>query len=290
MLIDSHIHLDDPRFDPDRQTLLSNARQAGVAAWVVPAISARFWPRLSAVCASCPDTYATYGIHPLFLADYQSAHLQQLEDLLNNRQGVTAEPAYAVGECGLDYYQVKDRESAGHRLQKTVFASQLQLAKAANLPIIIHARGAVEDVILMIRDSGHRNGVVHSYNGSYEQAKRLIDLGYSLGFGGAVTYTRASRLRKLVTQLPMDALLVETDAPDQSDAGLNDTGLNNTNLNNNDQDSVRQPPTRNLPDRLPAITQVIASLKGMDADAFNDATSLNAIKRFNLTIPTVPAA
>lgn len=260
MLIDSHIHLDDPRFDADRQLLLSNARQAGIAGWVVPAISAHYWSRLSAVCTQHPHCFASYGIHPLFLSDYQSIHLQQLDALLTNNN--TMANAIAVGECGLDLYANKDRGSSEYALQKTVFAGQLQLAKACNLPIIIHARGAVEDVILMIQDSGHHNGVVHSYNGSYEQAKRLMDLGYSLGFGGAVTYSRATRLRKLVTQLPDDALLIETDAPDQPDAEHTDS--------------------RHEPARLSVIAASLAALRQIDLATFQAVTTRNAINRFNL--------
>jgi len=120
----------------------------------------------------------------------------------------------AVGECGLDYSITEDDRLK----QQQLFAAHLAMAREFNLPIIIHARKAVEDVINMIKASGHYRGVIHSYNGSQQQAKQLLDLGYRLGFGGAVTYPRASRLRAMVQSLPLDGILLETDAPDQPDA------------------------------------------------------------------------
>ena len=121
------------------------------------------------------------------------------------------EPAVAVGECGLDYAVA----GADKAQQQHLFAAQLAMAREFNLPIVVHAVRAVEDVIRMIRASGHNNGLIHSFSGSEQQAHRLIDLGFHLSFGGAVTYPRAKRLQQLVGTVPLDALLLETDAPDQ---------------------------------------------------------------------------
>lgn len=208
MLIDSHVHIDDPRLAVDRPQILHAARQAHIVAQIVPAISHRFWPRVQQTCASEVDLHACYGLHPCFMDEHEDAHLVELSGWLGRERPV------GIGECGLDYFiPAPDKLRQQH-----LFAAQLTLAREFDLPIVIHARQAVEDVIRMIRAAGHHRGMVHSFNGSAQQASRLIDLGYHLSFGGAVTYERATRLRELVSALPLDTLLLETDAPDQSDA------------------------------------------------------------------------
>ena len=127
--------------------------------------------------------------------------------------------------------------------------------------MVIHARRAVEDTILAIRANGHYDGIVHSYNGSYEQAKRLIDLGYAFSFGGAVTYTRATKLRRLLTQLPLDSLLLETDAPFQPDAGLASS-------------------SRSEPARLTKVLDTLCELRNQSRDALAKQTTDNAMRVF----------
>jgi len=205
MLIDSHIHFDDPRFDQDRDEVYQRAKQAGVIAMIMPAITAASWPKTKQCADQYKNVFPAYGLHPYFIDQHKPEHLDQLKDWIKKEQPV------AVGECGLDYFLPDlDQEK-----QKTFFESQLEMAKEFDLPIIIHARRAVEDVINLIKKSGHQKGMIHSYNGSLQQAKQLIDLGYYLSFGGAVTYARAKKLRTLIKDLPLDSLLIETDAPDQ---------------------------------------------------------------------------
>ena len=206
-LIDSHVHIDDDRFDADRHDILQAARLANIIAQVVPAISQRLWPRLKQLCGENSDLYACYGLHPCFCHEHSTKDVEILSTWL------AVERPVAVGECGLDY-----QAGGGDRaFQQKLFSAQLALAREFNLPVVIHARKAVEDVIRMIRSSGHYCGLVHSFSGSSQQAQRLIDLGYKLSFGGAATYERATRLRKLIANLPLEALLLETDAPDQPD-------------------------------------------------------------------------
>lgn len=259
-LIDSHVHTDDQRFATDRPEIIQAARQAKVIAQIVPSISQRLWPRVQQVCAAEPDLFACYGLHPCFMQEHENAHLNELALWLGRERPV------AVGECGLDYY-IADADKGR---QQHVFGAQLALAREFNLPIVIHARKAVEDVIRMIRSSGHYRGMIHSFNGSAQQASRLIDLGYRLGFGGAVTYDRATRLRELVSTLPLDALLLETDAPDQSAAS-----------------HVGE---RNEPAHLADIWQAISTLRAEDAQTIAQATTRNAIELFRLPLEVpVPA-
>ena len=253
-LIDSHVHTDDDRLKNDRPILLQAARRASIVAQIVPAISRRLWPRVRAVCADHKDLYACYGLHPCFFDEHSDDDLEQLPLWLGKEQPV------AVGECGLDYMIA----GADKAQQQHLFAAQLAIAREFNLPIVVHARKSVEDVIRMIRSSGHYRGLVHSFSGSIQQAQRLIDLGYMMSFGGAVTYTRATRLRELVRQLPLEAILLETDAPDQPVAA--------------------HAGERNEPAYLVDVWQSISELRDEDAESIAQATTANAIRLFKLPI------
>jgi len=254
VLIDSHVHIDDERLSPDRLAVLDAARKHNIAAQIVPAVSQRLWPRLKNVCDEHDDLFPCYGLHPCFCDEHTDAHLQELALWLGR------EPTVAVGECGLDYAVA----GANKAQQQHLFAAQLALAREFNLPVVIHAVRAVEDVIRMIRASGHYNGMVHSFNGSEQQAKRLIDLGYSMSFGGAITNQRAKRLQTLVQNLPLDAMLLETDAPDQAPASVHGQ--------------------RNEPAYLVDIFNVLCTLRSESPAIIANTTTANAMKLFDLPI------
>lgn len=263
-LVDSHCHLDAAEFDPDRDAVIARARAAGVTRQIVPAIDAAGWPKLRDICARDAGLYPAYGLHPLYLASHRDGHLGQL------RQWVERERPVAIGECGLDYFiEDLDRE-----LQSHYFLAQLELARDVDLPVVVHARRAVDAVIAAIRKVGGLRGVVHSYSGSIEQARQLWDLGFLIGLGGPVTYERANRLRRLVATMPLDYLLLETDAPDQPDAGIRGQ--------------------RNEPARLIDVLTVIAQLRGEGAEKIAAATTSNAERLFALgaqgQLPEAPAA
>lgn len=205
-LIDSHIHLDFPIFDPDRGVLIENARSEEVEEFVVPATGRKSWPSIHRLSLSYSGIYPAYGIHPYFVADHS------LDDCAALDRWLTAHSCVAIGEIGLDYF-LQDFDCQ-HQLQ--LFEAQLKLAVKHSLPVILHARKAVDAVTQQLKMAGLSRGIVHSFNGSQVQASRLIEMGFKLGFGGALTYPRATRLRELVRQLPMDALCLETDAPDQA--------------------------------------------------------------------------
>lgn len=251
-LVDSHCHLDAPEFDPDRAQVIARARQAGVTRQVVPAIDAAGWPKLREVCAADPGLHPAYGLHPMYLSSHRPQHLDELRDWL------ARERPCAVGECGLDYFvDGLDRDE-----QSRYFDGQLRLAREFDLPVIVHARHAVEATIAAIRRVGGLRGVVHSYSGSEEQAEQLWKIGFLIGLGGPVTYDRAKRLRRIVAAMPIEFLLLETDAPDQPDADIRGQ--------------------RNEPARLAGVCEVIAQLRGVAAEQVAEATSANARRLFAL--------
>ena len=252
MLVDSHSHFDAPEFDGDRDAALARARAAGVTRQVVPAVAASSWPKLREVCAQDAGLFAAYGLHPMYLAEHRPAHLEDL------RTWIEREKPVAVGECGLDFFV----EGLDAETQQQYFDGQLRLAREFDLPVIVHARRAVDAVIASIRRIGGLRGVVHSFSGSPEQARHLWQLGFLIGLGGPVTYERANRLRTLARTMPLDHLLLETDAPDQPDAGIRGQ--------------------RNEPARLPVVRDVIADLRGITADEVSQATTRNAERLFNL--------
>ncbi|MBF6024703.1 TatD family hydrolase [Lysobacter niastensis] len=252
MLFDSHCHLDAPEFDGDRAAVVARARAAGVTRQVVPAVDAAGWPKLRDVCRADAGLHPAYGLHPMYLASHRDEHLQQL------REWIDRENPVAVGECGLDYFI----EGLDRDLQRHYFEGQLRLAREFDLPVIVHARRAVDDVISAIRNVGGLRGVVHSYSGSEEQARQLWKAGFLLGLGGPVTYDRANRLRRLVATMPLEYLLLETDAPDQPDVDIRGQ--------------------RNEPARLARILDVIAGLRGTAPETLAEATSRNAERLFGL--------
>jgi Mg-dependent DNase len=193
-LVDSHSHFDVDAFDVDRAEVFARARAAGVIAQIVPAIDAEGWPRLREVCAADDGLHAAYGLHPIYLDAHRPEHLAMLRERLEHDDCV------AVGEIGLDYYlDPLDRDQ-----QQQYFEAQLALAREFGLPVIVHARRAVDAVIATLRRFAPVRGVVHSFAGSEEQAAQLYKLGYLLGIGGPVTYERAQRLRRLVATMPIE--------------------------------------------------------------------------------------
>lgn len=252
MLVDSHSHLDAAEFDADRDAVLARARAAGVTRQVLPAVEAATWPKLRDICAREPGLFAAYGLHPMFLDAHREGHLDDLRDWIERERPV------AVGECGLDFFV----EGLDADAQSFFFEGQLRLAREFDLPVIVHARRAVDAVITTIRRIGGLRGVVHSFPGSMEQARQLSQAGFLLGLGGPVTYERANRLRKLAATMPLEWLLLETDSPDQPDCDIRGE--------------------RNEPARLGKIVETIAMLRNAQPDDIARATSANAERLFGL--------
>lgn len=204
-LMDSHCHLDDDRFDGDRVDVMHRAAAVGIEQLVVPATTAARWPKVAQMSQQYDSVYAAYGLHPMFMAQHQQEHLSALERWLEQHDAV------AIGECGLDFFHSFDDEAE----QLEFFRAQLSIARSHQLPVIIHARKALDLVIREIRRSQVGSGVVHSFSGSLQQARQLHELGFKLGIGATISFPRARKLRDVVSQIDPEALLVESDAPDQ---------------------------------------------------------------------------
>ena len=204
-LIDSHSHLDAAEFDADRGAVLARARAAGVMRQIVPAVAFDSFPALRELCASEAGLYPAYGLHPMYLAAHRPEHLDALV------RWIESEKPAAVGECGLDFF-IPDLDADS---QRSYFHRQLEIARDFSLPVVLHARRALDEVVATIRRIGNLKGVVHSFSGSPEQARQLWQCGFLIGLGGPVTYPRARRLREIVATMPLEFLLLETDSPDQ---------------------------------------------------------------------------
>lgn len=254
MLIDTHSHLDVAEFDADRDDVIQRARDAGVSVQILAAIDAAGWSKLKEVCRRSTGLFPAYGLHPMFLDSHRSEHLGQLREWLERERPV------AVGECGLDYFvDGLDRDE-----QQRYLDQQLLLAREFDLPVILHARRAVDAVIAAIKQVGGIRGVVHSFPGSPEQARELYRLGFMIGIGGPVTYERAARLRRLAATMPIEHLLLETDSPDQP--GAEHRGQ------------------RNEPARLAEVCDTVAALRGVAPDEIASSTTDNAVRLFNLPL------
>lgn len=249
-LYDSHSHLDAPEFDADREAVVARSEAAGVTRQLVPAVAFASWPATKACCALRPGLKAAYGLHPMYLPDHRPEHLDALPGWIEREK-----PA-AVGEFGLDFFV----EGLDADTQRVYFVRQLEIAREFNLPVVLHARRAVDEVIATLRRIGGLRGVVHSWSGSPEQAEQLYRLGFSLGIGGPVTFERAQRLRRTVATMPIDHLLLETDSPDQPDAGRRGE--------------------RNEPAYLPTVLAEVARLRGEDEGVVADYTFGNAVALF----------
>lgn len=252
MLFDSHSHLDAPEFDADRDAVLARARAAGVAEQMVPAIDAASWPALLDLCAREDGLYPALGMHPLLLDRHRDEHLHQL------RIEIERARPHAIGECGLDYYV----DGLDPERQRHFFVEQLKIARDHDLPVVVHARRAVDEVGMHLRRIGGLRGVVHSFAGSEDQAQRFWKLGFHLGIGGPVTYPRAQRLRGIVATMPLEWLLLETDSPDQP--AQVDRGA------------------RNEPARMVEVLRVVAELRGVDEAVIAEATTANARRVFGV--------
>jgi len=257
-LFDSHCHLDVDEFAGDRDAVIARATTAGVIKQLIPAIDFDSWPGIRKLCGEHHGLLPAYGLHPVFIASHSPAHLDALPEWLRQFR-----PA-AIGECGLDFFV----EGLDAEAQRLCFQRHLELAREFDLPLVIHARRAVDEVIQRIRRVGGLRGVVHSYSGSIEQAEQLWKLGFCLGIGGPITYSRALRLRRLIASMPIEFLLLETDSPDQPDAGWRGQ--------------------RNEPQRLLDIAMCVAELRGVPLEQIAQQTSDNANRLFVRESPPPP--
>lgn len=204
---DTHCHFDFPPFAGDERASIARAAEAGVERIIVPAVEASRFARIVSLAAQHPALYAALGLHPIAIDRHEEAHLEQLEHWLRQQPAKLT----AIGEIGLDLYM----DNPQFARQEFLLDAQLRLAKQYDLPVILHSRRTHDKLALHLRRHDlPRRGVVHGFAGSLQQAQAFIKLGYAIGVGGTLTYERASKTRNTLAQLPLNALLLETDAPD----------------------------------------------------------------------------
>ncbi|CAI8920084.1 TatD DNase family protein [Pseudomonas chlororaphis] len=254
-LIDSHTHLDFPDFDADRQALLAASRARGVRRMVVLGVYQRNWQRLWELVQSDADLHAAFGLHPVYLDEHSPADLRELGDWLTRLAGHPQ--LCAVGEFGLDYFL----EQLDRQRQQQLFEAQLQLAADFQLPALLHVRRSHAAVIATLkRFKLKRAGIIHAFAGSREEAREYLKLGFKLGLGGAATWPQALRLRKVIADLPLDAVVLETDSPDMAPA--------------------MYPGQRNSPQHLPEICATLAEIMAVNPEQLAAASTANACALF----------
>lgn len=221
---------------------------AGVSDLIIPAITQASWSGIEALCGQYRMLHAAYGLHPIYLAQHRDEHLTALANFIQTQRAQVC----AVGECGLDFFLPELEVER----QTELFIAQLKLAKHFDLPVIVHARRSVDAVLACIRRIGGLRGVIHSFAGSQQQADQLMANGFYLGAGGTLTYERAQRLRQVLTSVPLERLLLETDAPDQPDSQWRGQ--------------------RNTPLRLAIIAKTLAELRDCSLEKLAQTTTANA--------------
>ncbi|WP_407066784.1 TatD family hydrolase [Extensimonas sp. H3M7-6] len=271
--IDTHCHLDAPEFAPDADAVRQQAAALGVRHCVLPAVTRAGWPAVQQLAQRFGDSYAL-GIHPLYTGSAADADLAALEALLAQQIG---DPRLvAVGEIGLDHF-VPGLDAAR---QLHFYRAQLRLARRFDLPVILHVRRSADALLRALREIPVPGGIAHAFNGSWQQAQAFVALGFKLGFGGALTFERALQLRRLATQLPLAALVLETDAPDMPPQWLYTPAAAR---------GAGQAQGRNSPAELPRIAQTLAALRGLTLEELARATTANALAALPRLAPLLGA-
>ena len=269
--IDTHCHLDAPEFAADLPAVRQRARALGVRACVIAAIRPGTFGDARRVAHQLGDAYAL-GTHPLYVPQV----FEKEEETDSARQLQAALQAHAqdarlvaVGEIGLDFFVPALAAPPWRERQLALLRQQLKLARRHGLPVILHTRHAVDAVLRQLRETGPHSGIAHAFSGSEQQARAFIDLGFKLGFGGACTFERATRLRHLAASLPLSALVLETDAPDIPPHWLYASAQAR---------ASGQPQGRNTPAELPRMAAVIAELRRMPVRALAEAVWRNTLE------------
>jgi len=259
MWIDTHCHLDASEFDADRDSVIASAAAAGVSGIVLPAVAVSNFNAVRALAHGDARCVYALGIHPLCTPGAGQADLDAL------RREVAAsidDPRLvAIGEIGLDFFV--PGLDAQH--QTWLYTEQLKIAREFDLPVLLHVRKSQDQVYAGLRRVGVRQGIAHAFNGSHEQARRYVEHGMKLGFGGNVTFSRARQIRRLASELPIEAIVLETDAPDIAPAWLSDDQFG------------EQHKARNTPGEVVGVARVMAELRGMSEPALAPVMWRNSV-------------
>ncbi|MDR3480316.1 MAG: TatD family hydrolase [Burkholderiaceae bacterium] len=254
MWIDTHCHLDAAEFAGEEDLIAQRCAQLGVSGIVIPAVERANFAAVAALAQRQPNCRYALGIHPMYVERADESDLQALREML---PAALSDPRLvAIGEIGLDYFVPELRDGPLRAKQEYFYAEQLKIARDFGLPVLLHVRRSQDDILKYLRRIAVPGGIAHAFNGSAQQAQAFIGLGFKLGFGGAMTFTRALQIRRLAAELPLHAIVLETDAPDIAPAWLH--------------------PQRNSPQQLPRIGEVLAQLRGVTVDEAAQATTANA--------------
>jgi TatD DNase family protein len=255
MWIDTHCHLDAHEFGDASLDIAARAAGDGVSMIVIPAVERGNFDVVRALAHAAPNASYALGIHPIYVPQAVDDDLVLLRRLVEEAM---ADPRFvAIGEIGLDFFIPMLCEPAMREKQEHFLREQLRIARDFGLPVLTHVRRSQDQVLKHVRQIRPAGGIAHAFNGSFQQAQNFIDLGFHLGFGGAMTFTRALQIRRLALELPLSAVVLETDAPDIAPSWIH--------------------PGRNSPEQLPAIGRMLAGLRGMAEDEIRTATGQSAL-------------
>lgn len=255
MLFDTHVHLNAKQFEDDRKETIQRAYDAGVKNMVVVGFDRETIPLAIEIAESYPDIYAAIGWHPVDAIDMTEEDLKWIEQLSSHPKVV------AIGEMGLDYHWDKSPKD----IQKEVFRKQIALAKKLNMPIIIHNREATEDIIKILQEENAKEigGIMHCYNDSVKYVQDCLDMNFYISLGGPVTFKNAPLPKEVAKEVPLDRLLIETDAP-----------------------FLAPHPNRgkrNEPAYVRLVAEQIATLRDMSVEEIGEITTRNARQFFNIS-------
>lgn len=244
--IDTHCHFDAAEFALDRDIEYARARAGGVTTQIIPAIACDNFADVEAVCARYAGCLPAWGLHPMLIAAHRPEHLALLREHVERHRPV------AIGEIGLDFFV----PGLDPTTQEYFYAEQLKIARDYDLPVLLHCRKSVDQILKQLRRIRVRGGIAHAFNGSPQQAEMFIKLDFKLGFGGAFTWPRANNLRRLAVNLPLESIVLETDSPDIPPVWLGKA--------------------HNSPAELPQIAQTLAELRGVSIATISEITTANA--------------
>jgi TatD DNase family protein len=266
MWIDTHCHLDAHEFGADSLAVAAQAAAAGVSMIVIPAVDRGNFETVARLAQAAPNASYALGIHPIYVPQAVDADLVALRSAV---EAAMNDPRFvAIGEIGLDFFIPMLCEPAMREKQERFFREQLRIARDFDLPVLTHVRRSQDQVLKHLRQVTPPGGIAHAFNGSEQQANTFVKLGMHLGFGGAMTFTRALQIRRLAASLPLERIVLETDAPDIAPSWVH--------------------PGRNSPEQLPKIGAALAELRGVDPLEVAAATrrsSLAAIPRLSALLP-----
>jgi TatD DNase family protein len=256
MFIDSHCHLDASEFGDAASHWEEQARMAGVSWIIVPAVERANFDKVASLAATLPSCVYALGIHPMYVPDASEDDLGVLREHV--KRAIADARFVAIGEIGLDFFIPELTTEPMRAKQEFFYSEQLKIARDFDLPVILHVRRSQDTLLKYLRRIRVNGGIAHAFNGSVQQAQAFIDLGFVLGFGGAMTFTRALQIRRLAASLPISALVLETDAPDISPAWLH--------------------PAMNSPAQTPLIAAVLAELRGQSLSDIAQQTTHNVAR------------